>query len=86
MTLFDKIKAAQIAAHLLIKKNTSITERELILVKALMDAGVENFEVVGEKPSAGANLSIIEMKDKFRVNYRCGYSRHNYAPCIEIKK
>jgi len=37
-----------------------------------------------EKPAKGAAFSVINLKDRFRINYRCGYSRHNYAPCVEV--
>lgn len=39
-----------------------------------------------DKPAAGRSFAVIELLDRFRINYRCGYSRYNYAPCIEILK
>lgn len=44
------------------------------------------FDIVGEVPASGANGSWKEMKNTIRIQYRCGYSRNNYAPCIEINK
>jgi hypothetical protein len=44
------------------------------------------YQFVGEVPAKGANASLMNMKDRYRINYRCGYSRNNYAPCIEILK
>ena len=41
---------------------------------------------VETKPSKGASFSIIEMKDVYRVQIRCGYGKYNYAPCVEISK
>jgi hypothetical protein len=46
----------------------------------------EDISFVGEVPASGANGAITEMATKFRVQYRCGYGRNNYAPCIEILK
>lgn len=43
-----------------------------------------NFNFVGEKPMFGANGSIKEMKDRVRIQYKSGYGKYNYAPCLEI--
>jgi hypothetical protein len=43
-------------------------------------------DFVGEKPMKGANGSVKKMKNSIRIQYRCGYSSHNYAPCIELKQ
>jgi len=40
--------------------------------------------VEDEKPHTGRVGAIIEMKDCFRINYRCGYGKWNYAPVIEL--
>ena len=56
---------------------------------SLLDVDIQRSKIViceTEKPCAGASFSLIELKDRFRINYRCGYSRHNYAPCIEVLK
>ena len=74
------------------KRNTrisdSIEERKNYLL-SLLDVDIQRSKIViceTEKPCAGASFSLIELKDRFRINYRCGYSRHNYAPCIEVLK
>lgn len=83
MTTFDKIQIATQKANKETKHNSTVEQRYEILVNHLRMQNLK-FENVGEKPAKGANLSIIKMKGKYRVNYRCGYSRNNYAPCIEI--
>lgn len=85
-TTLELIQQATVIAKSKISLRTSIAERESILLNALKALGIENIQSVGEVPAKGANLSIIELKDKYRVNFRCGYSRNNYAPCIEITK
>lgn len=85
MKTIDKIRIAIQKATKETKKTSTLDERYDILAGYLSMQGLR-FEDVGEKPAKGANLSIVTMKGKFRVNYRCGYSRHNYAPCIEILK
>jgi hypothetical protein len=44
------------------------------------------FNFVGEKPAKGANGSFKSMKDSVRIQIRCGYGKHNYAPCFELKE
>lgn len=83
MTTFDKIQIATQKANKETKRNSTVEQRYEILANHLRKQNLK-FEDVGEKPAKGANLSIIKMKGKYRVNYRCGYSRNNYAPCIEI--
>ena len=83
---FELIQQATVIAKSKIYLRTSISERESILVDALKSLGIENIQSVGEVPAKGANLSIISLKNTFRVNFRCGYGRNNYAPCVEISK
>lgn len=45
-----------------------------------------NFTELGEVPACGANGSVKEMAETYRIQYRCGYGKWNYAPCLEIKK
>lgn len=80
-------KTAKIA-----KRNTkisdSIEERKNYLL-SLLDVDIQRSKIViceVEKPCACASFSVKELKDRYRINYRCGYSRHNYAPCIEVLK
>ena len=83
MTTYEKIQVATQKAHSETKINSTLDERYEILANHLCMQNLR-FDNVGEKPARGANLSIIKMKGKYRVNYRCGYSRNNYAPCVEI--
>lgn len=83
---FELIQKATVSASLKINNKTSLEIREMILVEELEKVGITNFTSVGEVFAKGANFSIMEMKGKFRVNFRCGYGRNNYAPCIEISK
>lgn len=53
---------------------------------SLLDMGLKHTFCEDEKPAKGAAWSIIEMKTVYRVQVRCGYGKHNYAPCIEIPK
>lgn len=68
------------------KKNQSLESRFDDLKIALIKNGIEESKIIdaGDKPAAGAVLSCIYLKDRVRINYRCGYSRYNYAPCIEV--
>lgn len=64
-------------------KKIEINKRVEIFMNALDKQGVEcSYE--GEKPSSGATFVINKMSKGYRVNVRCGYSRHNYAPCVFI--
>ena len=67
-------------------KQDSLQIREQKLRKALISHKINESKIIdaGEVPAKGANLSVIFMADRVRINYRCGYSRHNYAPCLEI--
>jgi len=67
-------------------KKDSLQIREEKLKMSLINAGIDENKIidVGEVPAKGANLSVIFMADRVRINYRCGYSRHNYAPCLEV--
>ena len=46
------------------------------------------FEFVGDKPNAGMSYCVKSYAKNtvLRINIRCGYSRHNYAPCFELTK
>lgn len=85
-TTYKSVQKATVAAAKRISLKTTLSERESILIEELEKEGIKNAIAVGEKPAKGANLSIICLKTKYRINYRCGYSRYNYAPCIEISK
>lgn len=84
----ENVRIAATNSYNLVNKNTKMSERVSILKHQLIDVGIKESDIflVGEKPAKGAVFSVIELKDRFRVNYRCGYSRNNYAPCVEIKK
>ena len=62
----------------------NIQKRQEMFETFLTNLGL-NFEFVGEVPAKGAAYCTIEMQEVVRVNIRCGYSRHNYAPCYELK-
>jgi len=76
--------SATLSAGILL--NDSLQIREEKLKRALLGAGIDKNKIfsVGEVPAKGANLSVIFLSDRVRINYRCGYSRYNYAPCLEI--
>ena len=88
MKTLETIRTAAAKAANRVTLRTSLVERESILIDELVKEGIKPEKIfsVGEKPAKGASFSTVEMKDRFRVNYRCGYSRCNYAPCIEILK
>ena len=69
-----------------IVKNDSLQTREEKLRNSLILAGIDGNKIInaGEVPAKGANLSVIFMADRVRINYRCGYTRYNYAPCLDI--
>ena len=70
------------------KINDSIEDRKGYIL-SLLDFEISRSKIIvceKEKPCAGAAFSITELSDRFRINYRCGYSRHNYAPCVEVLK
>jgi hypothetical protein len=85
-TLANKItKAAQIAKSLTFGQKLSEESRIEILKTELVKFGL-TCEFIGNAPNKGASFSVVEMKTAYRVNVRCGYGKHNYAPCVEIKK
>lgn len=67
------------------QRTNDLDSRFLALCKALAEEGLTAVPA-GEKPCAGAAYSIITLRDRYRVNFRCGYGRHNYAPCVEITR
>jgi hypothetical protein len=87
-TLKETIEQAAKTAKRNTKVNDTLEERWDYLT-TLLDIEIPRAKIITcakEKPCAGAAFSVIELSDRFRVNYRCGYSRHNYAPCVEILK
>lgn len=52
-------------------------------IEALGNVGIYAF-YEGECPSSGMSFLPKKMKNGIRVNVRCGYGRHNYAPCVFI--
>lgn len=82
----DAIIAATKKAFARIKLNTPVKTRTAILLEELTAQGITEVSIVGEKPAAGRCWAVLEMKDVYRVNVRCGYGRHNYAPCVHILK
>ena len=87
-TLKEQIENAAKIAKLNTRINDSMTERKNYLL-TLLDVFIDRRKLIiceNDKPAKGASFSIVELSDRFRVNYRCGYSRYNYAPCIEILK
>jgi hypothetical protein len=89
MKTSEKIYNATRIAYLSTRKNTSLEKRCELLLNSLLSEGINADNIIlcqDDKPARGAAFSVIEMADRYRVNYRCGYSRHNYAPCIEILK
>jgi len=83
MTTLTKIEKAIEKTKLEINKATSIDDRYEVFAAYLSMQNLR-FERVGEKPAKGASFSIIKLKRKYRVNIRCGYGKHNYAPCVEV--
>lgn len=88
-TLTEKIYNAARMSALNTRINTSLEKRCELLNNALLEEKVDEKQIIicnEDKPAKGASFSVIELSDRFRINYRCGYSRNNYAPCIEILK
>lgn len=70
------------------RKNDSMGKRKNYLL-TLLDIEIPRSKIIicqAEKPSDGSSFSVKELSDRFRINYRCGNSRYNYAPCIEVLK
>jgi len=69
-------------------RKTSMQDRAAILKKELIEAGISENRIKdeGSVPSRGAAFSVKEMERHYRINYRCGYGRWNYAPCLSVKK
>jgi len=68
-----------------VKINTPLHERENMLRDALESAGFSVSNYSEEKPHTGAAFRVLEMKDHYRINFRCGYGKHNYAPVLFVK-
>ena len=85
-----KTKLENIAA--IAKRNTKLNdslETRKDYLFTLLDIEFPRTQIIfcdKDKPAAGRSFAVIELSDRFRINYRCGYSRYNYAPCIEILK
>jgi len=92
---FSVVELLRIAAsnqYRMAKRNDDIDERrnrliyELEIVFNNAGAPLNIASTNEDKPSKGASYSVTELSDRFRINYRCGYSRNNYAPVIEVLK
>ena len=68
------------------KKNESLENRFELLKNTLIENGINEKDIIdaGEKKCVGRCLGLVFLKEKIRINYRCGYGRYNYAPCIEV--
>lgn len=88
--MIEKLKLICARARRNTRIKDTLKERRELLINLLLDE--EEFSdgriilPEGERRCKGAVYSITELKDRYRINYRCGYTRHNYAPCIEILK
>ena len=82
------VRAAATVAKSNTKNRDSLETRRELLVSLLTIVIPENQIIIcdREKPAKGAAFSVIELSDRYRINYRCGYSRNNYAPCVEVLK
>ena len=76
--------AGQVAQK--VKNNTELHIREEMLRAALEAEGFNVSNYSEEKPHTGAAFRVVEMKDHYRINFRCGYGKHNYAPVLFIQK
>jgi len=83
MKTLEKINKAIEASKKEINKNTSLEDRYEVFASHLSMQGLR-FEGAGEKPVGGACFTVKSMKGKYRINYRCGYGKYNYAPCIDV--
>lgn len=71
-----------------IKLNTHISHnvsRRRETAERIFDALRIRYEFLGEKPHTGAAFRLKAAKDGYRLNIRCGYCRHNYAPVYFLK-
>lgn len=91
-TMREVLEKVAFAAKSSTKRNDSLDVRvdnlfnQIYVIETILG---ERFKVVNaydEKPCRGASFSVIELSDRFRINYRCGYGMCNYAPCIEVMK
>ncbi len=69
-----------------VTKNTPLTERESLLRDTLEADGFSVSNYFDLKPHTGAAFNVVPMSDHYRVNFRCGYGKHNYAPVLFIQK
>lgn len=89
-----EITAIRTKIQELIAKNTKVFRSKNIQARIdHMTAILETFnnikfEFVGDKPNSGASYCMLPYAKNtvLRLNIRCGYSRHNYAPCFELTK
>lgn len=66
------------------KAINSLSIRKNIIVQLLEERGYVVADL-GEKSHSGQAWRVKKSKgNKFRINYRCGYGRHNYAPVLEV--
>ena len=86
--MYELIEKIAKAAKKNTKRNDSMKTRRDYLF-TLLEVEISRRKIIvcdDEMPCAGAAFTVKELSDRYRVNYRCGYGRHNYAPCIEILK
>lgn len=82
-TLWKKAAAAAAAAQKRVEKNTPMNERYEILAEEIGNQGLE-YRDEGEVPAGGAAFGLHRMVGGIRINFRCGYGKHNYAPCLFV--
>ena len=84
--MYEIIEKAAKTAKRNTKRNDSLETRKDYLL-SLLDIEINMSKIIicdDEKPCAGAAFTVKKLKDRYRINYRCGYGTYNYAPCIEI--
>ena len=73
-----------------VKINTKLRDSEYLRAERLLTelalAGISASCAKYAKPHTGASFRVKEFKKEYRINYKSGYGRHNYAPVLIISK
>lgn len=76
----------QIADEIKARRIKSLPERRDALVQELEKNGHVVLGVYDHLRNTGRAFGVTVLKDKYRISFRCGYGRYNYAPCVEVEK
>lgn len=76
----------EIANEIKARKIKNLPGRRDALVQELENNGYTVLGVYDSLRNTGRAFGVTSLKNRYRISFRCGYGRYNYAPCVEVAK